>query len=175
MGAAPLLYQTPIPNMLWDLKFYRKLHYAQALSRLFIQAHPQIERPEILIPVPLHPRRMISRGFNQSAELCRALSQKLNIPYRTRHIKRIKHTPPQRQLGKHSRKHNLRDAFALHKPIPAKHIALVDDVLTTGETFDSICRMLREHTNIERIDVWAMAQTPSPTLADSFSLDRIVS
>lgn len=155
---APLLYEPPITAMIRGLKFDHKLFYARRLSELFVRALHANSLPELLLPVPLHPWRMIGRGFNQSGELSRALSRLLNIPYRTRHIKRIKHTPPQRELDKSSRKHNLKDAFALHKPIQAKHIAIVDDVLTTGETLDRICMMLREQSDVKRIDVWAMAQ-----------------
>jgi len=155
---APLLYLPPVVNLVSRLKFSRQIFQARTLTDLFLEALPSGPRPELLLPVPLHPWRMLWRGFNQSTELARLLSKSLGIPYSPYYIKRVKHSAAQRGSDKKSRQSNIRRAFILKQPLPVSHIALIDDVLTTGETLSEICRAIRSvHPNI-RIEVWAMTQ-----------------
>jgi ComF family protein len=157
-GLAPLLYQPPVVNLVSGLKFSRLFFQARTLTDLFLEALPPGPLPQLLLPVPLHPWRMLWRGFNQSTELARLLSKGLGIPYSPYYLKRIKHTAAQRGSDKQTRKSNITRAFVLKRPLPVSHIALIDDVLTTGETLSEICRAIRSiHPDI-RIDVWAMAQ-----------------
>jgi ComF family protein len=145
-------------NLIAGLKFSKQFHHARTLTDLFLEALPEGPRPELLLPVPLHPWRMLWRGFNQSTELTRLLSQALSIPYSPYYLKRIKHSTSQRGSKKSARRKNVTAAFALRQPLPVSHIALIDDVLTTGETLGALCRMLRAHQPELRIEVWAMAQ-----------------
>lgn len=164
---SPLLYLPPVVSLISQLKFYRQFFQARTLTDLFLEALPPGPRPALLIPVPLHPWRMLWRGFNQSTELARLLSKGLNIPYSVSYIKRIKHTRAQRGSTKQHRKSNVTHAFKLIRPLPVSHIALIDDVLTTGETLSDICRAIREvHPDIH-IDVWTMAQVPTPYTSPS--------
>ncbi len=157
-GIAPLLYLPPVVNLISGLKFSRQLFQARTLTDLFLEALPPGPLPQLLLPVPLHPWRMLWRGFNQSTELARLLSKHLGIPYSPYFIKRVKHSAAQRGSDKKTRQSNISQAFLLKRPLPVSRIALIDDVLTTGETLSEICRVIRSsHPDIQ-IDVWAMAQ-----------------
>ena len=161
---APLLYLPPLAGMVLQLKFSRQFHYARTLANLFIETLPEGPLPDLILPVPLHPWRLLRRGYNQSTELAKILSERLGIAYSPYCLKRIKYTPPQSESKKSARKSNMKDAFALKRPIKAQHIALVDDVLTTGETLSALCQTIRRvHPDI-KIDIWTVAQTPHKPL-----------
>ena len=115
--------------------------------------------PERLLPVPLHPARLRQRGYNQSLELARPLSRQLDIALDRSCFQRILNTPPQADLPRRQRLHNLRGAFRLSPPPEARHVALVDDVVTTGSTVNELARLLLR-AGVQRIDVWAVARTP---------------
>jgi len=120
--------------------------------------------PQLVIPVPLHLRRLAERGYNQSLELARPIAKSLSLPLETRLIQRTRHTKAQRTLNARTRQRNLERAFAvdtqrleqLHFPA---HVALVDDVLTTGATVGAIASLLQRH-GVTDIDVWCVARTP---------------
>lgn len=157
-GFAPLPYESPISPLILKLKLYQQVACARTLTDLFLDAFPGGPLPGLILPAPLHPRRLLSRGFNQSTELARLLSQGLKIPYSPYYLKRLKHGPHQRGSNKIARLSNVKDAFELARPLKVHHIALVDDVLTTGQTLGAMCEAIRKvHPSI-RIDVWAMAQ-----------------
>lgn len=158
-GVAPLFYSPPVASMILGLKQSRQLFYARTLANLFIQALPDTPRPELILPVPLHSWRLLKRGFNQSTELCKILAEQLRISYSPYYIKRLKHSPHQRGADKKTRKANVARAFSLIRPLPVSHIALVDDVFTTGETLTAVCKAIRQHHPDVRIEIWTIAQT----------------
>ena len=110
-----------------------------------------------MLPVPLHARRLRQRGFNQSLELARQLSRQRRLPLADRLLVRCRDTPPQRLLPASERRANVRGAFALRGPLSARHVAVLDDVMTTGQTMMEICRLLRR-AGAARIEVWVVAR-----------------
>ncbi len=158
----PLLYEAPFKRLIGALKFRHQLHLAAALGRLFCQELPRSHNlPDLILPVPLHPRRLRERGFNQSLELARSVAAGLRLPLAYRGCRRVVATPPQRGLDQRARRKNLRNAFVADPSVKGLHIALFDDVITTGATVTAASLALLD-AGAERIDVWALARTPLP-------------
>ena len=160
---APFHYQTPIDNFITTLKFGNKLIYAKILGELMISkltCHYQELHlwPEIIIPVPLHHKRLCERGFNQSLEITRPISKKLKIPIDFKSCYRTENTKAQTQISCKERQKNLINAFAVKRDFHAKHIAIIDDVMTTGSTMGELSKILRQH-GVQIIDIWCCART----------------
>ena len=158
---APFTYRSPLPELINGLKFRGRLAYSRLLAELLLPAVAEVaqEPPERIIPVPLHPTRLRERGYNQALELARPLSRHLGIPLELRYCRRIRSTQPQSGLEQKQRRRNIRGAFEISPEIQARHVALVDDVVTTGSTVAEIARQLKRR-GVERVEVWALARTP---------------
>ena len=113
--------------------------------------------PEAILPVPLHPRRLRQRGFNQSIELARPLAKHLGIPLVIDAVERRVDTPAQTGLSKQQRGVNLRRAFRLRESLPYRNVVIVDDVITTGQTVTALANCLRK-AGVERVDCWSLAR-----------------
>jgi len=113
--------------------------------------------PNLIIPVPLHHKRELERGYNQSNLLALALTERLHIPLAQTTLFRILETPSQAGLTRKQRKKNLARAFACSE-IREKHIALVDDVVTTGSTVTEITKTLKQ-AGAETVDIWCICRT----------------
>lgn len=100
---------------------------------------------DVLIPMPLHPRRMRERGYNQSEYIARGISEITGIPVDTTHVTRTRNTPQQALQDGEGRKTNVADAFAINHPeqMYHKHILVVDDLITTGETMKACLNTMR--------------------------------
>ncbi|MGH8609692.1 MAG: ComF family protein [Gammaproteobacteria bacterium] len=109
--------------------------------------------PQCLIPVPLHHKRLMKRGFNQSMELARTVSRAFAIRVDPLCVKRKLDTPPQAGLPASARRSNVRDAFSLTRHLNYKHVAIVDDVITSAWTVHELAKLL-VRAGVERIDVW---------------------
>ncbi|MGH8657173.1 MAG: ComF family protein [Gammaproteobacteria bacterium] len=109
--------------------------------------------PQCLIPVPLHPNRLMKRGFNQSMELARTVSQASGIKVDPWCVKRVLDTPPQASLPATARRNNVRAAFCLSRPLNYTHVAIIDDVITSAWTAHELAKLLID-AGVERIDVW---------------------
>ncbi|WP_223668628.1 ComF family protein [Kangiella shandongensis] len=153
-------YHFPVDKALSDLKFNNQLHYARSLSHLLqkkIQAaYDEASRPEALVAIPLHPKRLSTRGFNQSELIAQHLEKSLAIP-RFKALARVKDTPHQIGLSEKQRRKNLNNAFELQQPLPKK-VALVDDVVTTGSTVSEAAKLCLKN-GVDRVDVWCLAKT----------------
>lgn len=114
-------------------------------------------RPDIIIAMPLHPQRIAERGFNQSLELAKMLSQTLHIPIHAG-CKRILHTPPQAGLNQQQRIRNMRGAFSCQHSLQGLNIAIVDDVMTTGASLNELARQLKQH-GAAHVQCWLVART----------------
>lgn len=154
----PFLYQPPVDYLIKALKFQHRLAMAPLLAGLLADAVDMNDLPEIIIPVPLHPRRLRERGFNQALELAEPLARRWRLPVATNIVKRIRHTLPQSELSFTARASNLRDAFMVSGALNYRHVAIVDDVVTTANTVNEVARLLRT-AGVERIQVWACART----------------
>nr|WP_086938408.1 ComF family protein [Thaumasiovibrio occultus] len=154
-------------------------HYAFPLDRLvaqFKQHQPGLAKPlaqwlaakidspaELLLPVPMHWRRRLERGYNQSDLLAHELGKQLRIPVARHWLKRTQHTAPQQTLARKARLSNVKTAFMANappQPLP-RHVAIVDDIVTTGTTVATLCKLLSKQ-KIERIDIYCLCRTPPP-------------
>lgn len=156
-------YEDPIDRMITAAKFNHQLVYTRLLGELLAQKaqqswYKQQPLPELLLPVPLHAQRLRERGYNQSLEIAKTAAKKLNLPIGKHYCRRVKATAPQSSLAHNERDKNVEKAFILHKPLPAKHVAIIDDIITTGHTADEMSKTLRQ-AGVERIDIWCCART----------------
>ena len=165
---APWTYSFPVDSLITRFKHNAKWPFGNLLAELLAQAlqhhfDEALERPDALVPVPLAAKRLRQRGFNQAAMLARWLSTRLDIPSDESLLLRIQDTSAQQDLNADARKKNLRNAFALAQKasIKGRHLALVDDVLTTGATAQALARLLMD-AGAARVDVYCLARTPKP-------------
>jgi len=117
------------------------------------------KNPDLIVPVPLHWKRRFVRGFNQSQWLANYLGQQLNISVDNKLLTRTRNTPPQQQLKRKQRQKNLKGAFQVNHTLNGQHIALIDDVVTTGSTASELARLLKK-AGASRVDIWCLARTP---------------
>lgn len=154
-------YEGPLPALLGGAKFRSRLNLARLLGQCL--ALSLRERGPgmagLIVPVPLHPRRLRERGYNQSLELARAVSRGLAVPVDSASCARVQATVPQAGLEKKERRRNVRGAFQVLRPPQAAHVAILDDVVTTGSTVAELAQVLRR-AGVARVDVWAVARTP---------------
>lgn len=162
------LYDFPIDALVTRFKHQGKWPLGRLLAELFAQFlqyrfNEGLARPDLLLPVPMASKRLRQRGYNQAAMLAAWLGARLQLPVDERLLKRVKETPPQQGLDARARRRNLLGAFELPTPqnVAGKHIALVDDVLTTGSTADVLAGMLRK-AGARHVDVYCLARTPKP-------------
>lgn len=154
-------YQWPVSQWLQGLKFSQQLFYARLFGQYLNQAishwYPDDNKPDVLVPVPLSSKRHKHRGYNQVSEILRfVLRQK--IPVCDTLCRRIYHTKAQARLNAQQRQANVKGAFQLQGQIPYRHIALVDDVITTQATIESLSAEFKQ-AGVDRIDVWTLCLT----------------
>jgi len=158
---APFPYRFPIDAMICRFKFHGDLASAAMLGSLFTRAQESRGSVECLFPVPLHWRRLVGRGYNQSAELARVIGREFGVPVEVLNQRRPKNTAPQMLLSGKERRQNLRRAFELARPVPYRHVAIVDDVVTTAHTANMLAAVLKSAGAV-RVDVWAIARAEPP-------------
>jgi ComF family protein len=155
---AAFRYAWPVDRLITDLKFRGRLALVSVLGDLMAERFGADDspRPARLVPVPLHPRRLRERGYNQAVELARPLSRRLGIPLDLDCCRRVRATAAQSQIPAAERARNVRGAFAVEGPV-AEHVAIVDDVMTTAHTVEALAKALRRH-GAERVEVWVCAR-----------------
>lgn len=149
-------YAAPLDRLLLQLKFGHAVHLARSFAALFADRLENEARPDAILPVPLHPARQRQRGFNQAVEIARPLARQLGCALDLDTCVRTRATPPQSRLSAAARRHNLRGAFRLTRS-PATHIALLDDVMTTGSTLNEVASLLHDG-GAQRIEIWVCAR-----------------
>ena len=159
----PFVYGHPLNLLETRFKFAGDLAAGRVLADCMID-RALIDRPalpDVLIPVPLHTQRLRQRGYNQALELARPIAQALGIDIAIDRLQRQRNTTPQTGLDAAARRRNLARAFSLvdGESLPA-HVAIFDDVMTTGSTLGESARVLRK-AGVERVDVWALARAPA--------------
>jgi ComF family protein len=158
---APFRYGWPLDRLEARYKFGRDLAARRTLARLWQGAPPPPGPPALILPVPLHRARLRQRGYNQALELARPLGRALGVPVRHDALLRPRATAAQTELDAAGRRRNVRGAFALREGVALPpHVALLDDVMTTGATLAECARVLRR-AGVARVDVWALARAPS--------------
>lgn len=163
-AVAPLRYEGVVRLLVQRLKFSGDLAAVRPLAAALessLAARPvEWPLPEQLLPVPLHRQRLAERGFNQAERLARMLSRRLSLPLSVNSLQRSLATQAQATLDARARRRNVRGAFAVVRSVP-EHVAIVDDVVTTGSTAGEIARLLRLN-GCRRVEVWAAARAPAP-------------
>lgn len=154
---APFLYAAPVAGLLRRFKFHEDLAAGRLLSALMLHSLVDVPRPHALLAVPLHRTRLRRRGYDQARELARPLASQLQLPLLDG-LQRERGTARQSELDAEARARNMRDAFVARAGLP-QHVALVDDVMTTGATAAAACRALRR-AGVQRVDVWVCARVP---------------
>ena len=165
----PWRYQFPLDRMISRYKYHGQRHFARplltdfgALARRYLcgSGHPP---PQLLVAAPMHPKRQRRRGFNQAEDIAEAVSGATGIPWRGNLVTRVRATTAQSGLDRRQRLSNLRGVFRINGHVPA-HVALVDDVVTTGATARTLAALLRKH-GAQTVEIWALARTPAQTRA----------
>jgi ComF family protein len=151
-------YQDPVDRLIADFKFKDKLYLSQFFAEQMVSKLNSRTLPELLIPIPLHPHRLKQRGYNQSFELAKSLSKYLTIPVSNNYLERIINTQSQSSMPFKQRKKNIQHAFRATDKQPPQHIALIDDVLTTGHTANAAAKTLKK-VGVITIEVWTIART----------------
>jgi len=142
------LAEHPLRQVVQKFKYGRKVSLGKPLGRLLARGAAEFitQWPiDVIMPVPLHPKRLRWRGFNQSLLLARQISRTYGTPTEPFMLRRVKETPPQTQLTEDERRKNMRGAFALHgeKSLKDKTVLLVDDIYTSGATVNECSQTLR--------------------------------
>ena len=155
---AAFRYEFPLDSLIKAFKFDAQLILADFLADAL--AARIDSRPDHLLALPLHPARLRERGFNQSQLVAARLARALQLPLLTDAALRIRDTPPQSSLPWRVRKRNMRKAFALAPALDVrdKHIAIVDDVMTTGASIDALAHLLKQ-AGAKEVSAWVLART----------------
>ncbi|RLB75744.1 MAG: ComF family protein [Deltaproteobacteria bacterium] len=154
MITAPFIFEGPLMDAVHAFKYGRKLHYAKSLGPIlsqYVSENIYLAQPPVVMPIPLHPKRLRERGFNQSLLLARFLSKEIGGDLDFLSLRRTRFTPPQTMLNREQRLKNLKGAFELTLPgqVAGRIVLLVDDVATTGTTFNECARVLKKAGAIE--------------------------
>lgn len=141
---APLLYAEPLTHVIHKMKYNGLFGLARPLADLMARGWPAWQRPiDLLVPVPLHPKRAKERGYNQSTLLAQHLGRRRDLPVNDKALRRTRHTRPQVGLKADERLANVSGAFAATAaPVHGKHVLLIDDVYTTGATMSAAAEAL---------------------------------
>lgn len=133
---------------------------ANLLGKLMVNhiIQHKLQKPDAIIPIPLHVKRLRQRGYNQALEIAKPLSKQLNIPILTNHLVRNKHTRPQTDCTIKERKKNISNSFTVVNPPQFQTIAIVDDVITTGATINEAAKVLKQN-GVEQVFAWSCANT----------------
>ncbi|MDX1801572.1 MAG: ComF family protein [Marinobacter sp.] len=161
---APWRYQFPVNRLISRYKYRQQRALGMPLIRALadtlsgeLEANPAL-RPDLLIPSPMHAAKQRRRQFNQAEDIAEQVGRTLAIPWGVTRATRCHPGTAQSGLDRRERLVNLRGAFTVNGPVPA-HVAIIDDVVTTGATARTLARALRQAGAVQ-IQVWALARTP---------------
>ena len=154
---AALDYTFPVDKLIQTLKYGHQLALAHLLGELSAVALRAMPRPDNILPMPLHPARLRERGFNQAHEIGKVIAKSLGVALDSRLATRILNTPPQATLALGARLKNVKGAFACDHVLTNQHVALVDDVMTSGATLNELAKTLKQ-AGAREISVWVVAR-----------------
>lgn len=155
-------YTFPTSAILQHYKYNNALFLSQTFGALFsgqLATNNQYKEIDLIIAMPLHADRIKERGFNQSLEIAKTMAKQLSIPLDKTSCMRIKNTAPQSNLPLKARLKNMRGAFQINmrNNIKGKRIAIVDDVMTTGEILNELAKILKK-VGATHVECWVVAQ-----------------
>lgn len=149
-----------VQRLLYELKYNSNLSLGNFLGELMaIDFLAQLKDIDVIIPVPLHPKKLYQRGYNQSDLLCEGINHILGKQINTLNLVRVKYTETQTKKNKQERIENMNNAFTVKRPnqFSHKHLLLVDDVITTGSTLIECIKELKLVKGI-RVKVLCLAK-----------------
>lgn len=150
-------YAYPVDALLQAFKYQHQLHLGYVLVQLSLkQCHPH--GVDCIVPMPMHPARLQERGFNQSLELAKEIAKQWRLPLAASHCQRIKNTPPQASLPLKDRVKNIKGAFGCGDYFKGKHVAIVDDVMTSGASLNELAKTLKQ-AGASQVSCWIIART----------------
>ncbi len=157
-------YAAPLDGLVLGLKFGARLALAPWMAARLNEAvsHSGAALPDLLCPVPLGPRRLVERGYNQALEVARPLAKGLGVPLAPRLLERVLETAAQSGVAPGERRRNVRGAFALadgQAQLAGRHVGVVDDVMTSGHTLDELAGVLKR-AGAARVTNFVFARTP---------------
>jgi ComF family protein len=157
--SALFAYRAPVDGWIQDLKFAQDLATARLLGSLLASriTPDDRERPALVLPVPLHRKRLAERGYNQALEIARSLTQK-DYQLDPCCCQRHRATSAQSNLPASVRKQNVHNAFSVSRLPVGAHVLLIDDVMTTGATLNELARTLKR-AGADRVEAWVIART----------------
>ncbi|KZX58214.1 hypothetical protein A3709_01740 [Halioglobus sp. HI00S01] len=162
VAVVPLIYGEYLAYLIQRWKFQRQSGFTRLLATLWLE-HAQVTPPDLLVPIPLHWRRQLTRGYNQAELLARAITAQSSSLQRTRidtHLLyRHRATAAQSAMDAQARTRNLRGAFTVRRRCDSLRIALIDDVMTTGATAEAAATALLD-AGARQVDIWCLARTP---------------
>ena len=148
-------YETPLDYLIQGMKFHGQLSHAHLLGSLMAEHLAQSQHDiDCIVPVPLHPKRLRERGFNQALELARPIARQLNLDIDTLHCQRLRHTDGQADLSLIKRRANVHNAFSVCNMINWGHVAIIDDVMTSGQTVNTLAKALKR-AGVSKVSVWS--------------------
>jgi ComF family protein len=118
-------------------------------------------RPDLIVASPASTARLRERGFLPSLVLARRVASRLGVAVDSGVVSKVRHTPPQTGLDRQARRRNVEGAFGVRRRLDGMHVAVVDDVMTTGATLASLAAALKE-AGAARVSGWVVARTPEP-------------
>jgi len=142
------IFENPLKDLIHFLKYQRRWAAGDFLAQRLLtksEVRALIQSADVLVPVPLHPIRHFTRGYNQAVVIARSLARQFDKPI-ARPLRRIRNTESQTNLrSRHKREQNLKDAFSLRstRSVHDKRVLIIDDVMTTGATLQSVARALK--------------------------------
>ncbi len=155
---APFRYEAPSDYLVQQLKYHGSMKHGRVIGRLLADAVESTELPEQLIPVPQHAHRLLDRGFNHADYIARTVGRLLSIPVNSTLVHKTDDRPPQSGLNARSRKKNMHNAFHMTGRPDSTHVAIVDDVMTTGATSEALAKVLLKG-GCRRVTLWTFART----------------
>ena len=158
---APLCYEFPLTTQIHALKFSSARSFGRALGLMLaehLRGRLEAEAIDALVAVPLHRHRLVERGYNQALEIARPVAAELKLPLLIAGVTRTLPTRPQSELDLHERQASVTGVFSVSRKLHGRHVAIVDDVITTGATVNSLAGALRLAGAVE-VQAWAVART----------------
>ncbi|MFW1677495.1 ComF family protein [Pontibacter sp. JAM-7] len=156
--SALFTYRFPIDRCINLIKTQRQPAYLGHLAALAASHFQDRRQPDYILPIPMHWISQQRRGFNHAQLLAEQLGKRLQLPVQDSCLIKHRATQQQHSLSKIERRRNLRNVFSCRYP-PARHVVLVDDVMTTGATLQEASRVLKQQ-GTEIVDAWVLARTP---------------
>ena len=150
-GRSLWVHKGAVPWSIYQFKYHNRRIYGSFYAEELFRLYGKTIRDwgiDVIVPVPLHPKRKRMRGYNQSEIIAKHLGKLMNLPVETKWVKRVRYTKPQKVLDDIERRKNLQEAFAVQEDYEKyERVLIIDDIYTTGSTIETIAKLLLEKCN----------------------------